>query len=116
EGVNRRSIRPPPREAPLSAARLLERRLRRNESCNFAQEFVDGLDTLVAVFPIPHRNLPALLFAVPYDQHVRNLLQLRVADLEVDLLAALVHRRPNSGSYQTIANGAAVFELAGCDR
>src|SRR5260370_102709 len=104
--ANRRSIRPPPPEALPSAARLFERRLRRDELPNLAQKFVHRLDTLVALLPIPHRDLPALLFAIPHHQHEGNLLQLSVTNLEIDFLVAFVDRGPSPGRYQTIANSA----------
>ena len=65
---------------------------------------------------VAHRHLAVLLFAVAHHQHVRDLLQLRVADLEVDLLVALVHGGADAGRVELLLDAARVFRLPVGDR
>src|SRR5437588_11232281 len=83
--ANKRSSRPLPPRAPPSTPRLFGWRLGRDQLLNIGQELVDGPGSLIAVLPVAHGNLSALLFAIPHHQHERDFLQLSVADLEVDL-------------------------------
>src|SRR6478735_4448561 len=51
---------------------------------------VDGERSLVALLVPAHRGLVVLDLAVAHDQHVRDLAQLRLADLAADRLRAVV--------------------------
>ena len=61
------------------------------------------LHALIAMLAVAHRHLPVLLLAIAHHQHVRDLLQLRVADLEVHLLAAVVHGDADAGGVELLA-------------
>src|SRR5262249_41962401 len=100
----------------VSATILLGRRLGRDQLLNFAEELLDGFRALIAVFAVADRDLAALLLAVTDYQHERNLLQLGFANLEIDLFAALIDGRADSGGHETITHHMAVFELAIGDR
>src|ERR1017187_4931480 len=85
-------------------AGLLRDRLRVDQSADLGDAIGDGLSPPIAVLPMTHGGLTALRFAVPDDQHVGDLLQLRIADLEVDLLAAVVPRDADPGRVQLVAD------------
>ena len=74
-------------------------------------EIRQHLDPLVGMLAIAHSDLAALLLAIPHHQHVRDLLHLRVADLQVHFLVALVHRRANARLLQLLLDVARILGL-----
>src|SRR5262245_18717466 len=52
-----------------------------DQATDFADKILNALCTLIAMLPVAHGYLPAGLFAIAHHQHVRNLLQLGLADL-----------------------------------
>ena len=55
-----------------------------------------------------HRHGALRGFAIAYDQHVGNLLKLRLTDLISNLLLALIDLRPESGLGEPLADGVGV--------
>src|SRR5579883_340963 len=96
--------------------RLFGDRFGVDQFSDVGNELRQGLRPLVAMLAVAHRHLPALLLAVPHHEHVRNLLQLGFADLEIDLFAAVVHGGSDAGLFQLAADSLRVFDLAVRDR
>ena len=63
------------------------------------------------MFAVAHRHLLVLLLAVAHHQHVRNLLQLRFADLQVDLFVAVVQRGANARRVQLLLDRPRILHL-----
>src|SRR5216684_389856 len=63
----------------------------------FGHKFVDGHRWLIAAGPFPDGHRSGRDFLFSDDQHVRDLLQLCVADLRAELLVRLVGFDPQAG-------------------
>ncbi len=63
-----------------------------DQLADFGQEVIHWLRALIAVLAVADRDALVLGLAIAHHQHVGNLLQLRVANFEVDFLVAVVER------------------------
>ena len=84
-------------QAKAHPTQLLEWRLVVNQLLYCREESLHGLRALVGVPAIAHRHLAVFRLAIAHYQHVGHLLQLRFANLEIHLLAAIVHVHAQSG-------------------
>src|ERR1051325_3538043 len=80
--------------APSTAPRLQSQRARGDQSVRTGDEFLDGLDRLVASAALPHGHGPIRRFLFADHEHERDFHQLRVADLRAELLVRLVDLHP----------------------
>src|SRR5271166_3340902 len=76
------------------------------------QKLIDALSSLIGVLTVPDRHGAIFGFAVAQHEHVGNLLQLCVADFEIDLLAAVVELGANAGVLESIEDFRGVFDVA----
>src|SRR5829696_2771729 len=81
-----------------------------------ADEGRQRLRALVAALARPHRDGAVSALAVADDQHVRHLLQLRLADLIADLFLPIVELRTQTGGLEPFEHAAAVIEVPIGDR
>ena len=98
-----------------AAARLFRDGLGGHQSFQRHNELVDALRALVAVLPVAHAHLALLHLAVAKHQHEGDLLELRLADLEVHLFAAPVQLDPEAFGFEPRYDGLRVFEMTVCD-
>src|SRR5215472_6081329 len=75
--------------------------------CDFcvrvADEVLDAARPEIAARPAPHGDGALRRLTIPDDQHVRDLLELRFANLEVYLFLPRVELDPQSGRRQAVA-------------
>src|SRR5262252_1687071 len=98
--------------------------LRRNRNLTLARDLVvrrrdervDRAGPLVTAAALAHRHGAVLDLAIADYQHVRNLLQLRLADLEVDLLLPLVELDAEPRRLHLVAHERRVLQMAIGDR
>src|ERR1022692_1663251 len=83
-----------------------------DQRLDFGEEAGNRLRPLVGVLAIADGDQAIFLLAVAHYQHVRNLLHLGFADLEVHLLIAIVHGGADSGVVELLLDAARVCRLA----
>src|ERR1035437_5950382 len=91
---------------------LLAYGFRIDQRLDVGEEAGNRLRPQVAVLAVADGNHAILLLAVAHYQHVRNLLHLGFADLEVHLLIAIVHGGADSGGVELPLDVARVCRLA----
>src|SRR5438034_1655106 len=100
--TNRNSNPLAARHSPLargaeSTNKLLQsQRARLDDAPGFGHELVNAHRALLAA-PLPQADAPAAGFLLPDDEHVGDLLELRIADFRSQLLVAAVHFDPQAG-------------------
>jgi hypothetical protein len=78
----------------------------------FRDEIVNRTGPLVAAAACSHGYRAVGALAIPYHQHVGNLLQLRLPDLISNLFLAVVEIGPETGCPQPVANRCSIVEMA----
>src|SRR5881628_1864854 len=63
----------------------------------FSDELIQAHGTLVPTAPLAQAHRPGRCFLLSHDEHVRDLLELRIADLGTELFVAFVDFDPESG-------------------
>ena len=101
---NRHAAHPRPRSYSETALLSISPRI-----C--AMKSASGLAPWSPCLRLRTATWPLSCFAAAHHQHVRDLLQLRLADLQVDLLAAVVHRGADAGRVELLPDGARVIRL-----
>src|ERR1017187_4142087 len=98
------------------APALLADGFRIDQRLDFGEEAGNRFRPLVGVFAVADGDQAIFLLAVAHYQHVRDLLHLGFADLEVHLLIAIVHGGADSGVVELLLDLARVRGLAIRDR
>src|ERR1039458_1999818 len=97
------------------APALLAYGFRIDQRLDFGEEAGNRFRPLVGVFAVAGRAQDLFLLAVAPYQHVRDLLHLGFADLEVHLLIAIVHGGADSGVVELLPDVAGVLGLGFAD-
>src|ERR1017187_5162155 len=94
------------------APALLAYGFRIDQRLDFGEEAGNRFRPLVGVFAVADGDQAIFLLAIAHYQHVRDLLHLGFADLEVHLLIAIIHGGADSGIVELLPDVAGVLGLA----
>ena len=82
---------------------------------DLGEEGVQGLGPQVALLSMADRHGAFGRFAIPHHEHVRDLLELGVTNLGVDLLVSEIEFNPETKGVRPVADGRCIVLNPVCD-